>query len=97
MAEFRLSKRASLDPEDILYFSIERFGIERAEQYKVGLGRCLSRLADDPRLGRQLTGRGRAYLRYNCQRHVIFFSLTDYGILIVRVLHGAMDHKRHLP
>jgi toxin ParE1/3/4 len=97
MARFRLSERATLDIEAILVFSIQQFGVERAELYKTALGDCMRRVANDPRQGRQLTGRAKNYLRYLCQRHVIFFSLEPDGILVVRILHSAMDHKRHLP
>jgi toxin ParE1/3/4 len=97
MAEYRLSGRADLDLADILGFSIERFGLERAEKYKISLYLCLRRVADHPRLGRRLTGRAKAYLRYACQRHVIFFTIDADGIFVVRVLHASMDHRQHLP
>jgi toxin ParE1/3/4 len=97
MAEFRLSKRADLDIFEILVFSIERFGLERAEHYKAGLEGCLQRVANDPRLGRRMTGRAKTYLRYVCQRHVIFYSQEAEGTFVVRVLHGSMDHMRYLP
>ena len=33
---------------------------------------------------------------YNIAAHVIFYTPTPTGILVIRVLHKSMDHVRHL-
>ncbi len=96
MAEYRLSNRAILDLEDILTWSIGKFGLDRAERYKDDLGRCMQRLADDPRMGRKVKGSD-VYLRHSCGQHVIFFLLDRAEVLVVRVLHSRQDFTQHLP
>jgi toxin ParE1/3/4 len=96
MAEYRLSNLAILDIEDILHWSIESFGLDRAERYKDDLGRCMQRVADDPRMGRIVEGSD-VYLRYSCGQHVVFFSLGKDEVFVVRVLHARRDFKQHLP
>jgi plasmid stabilization system protein ParE len=36
------------------------------------------------------------YRRRNVERHMIYFRITDYGIAIIRVLHGRMDAPHYL-
>jgi toxin ParE1/3/4 len=97
VARYSLSKEAKADLDTILRYSIETFGVERAERYYLTLEECLERVASDPMLGRTIAGRSRTFFQYNCQRHGIFYVTDDDGVFIVRVLHLAMDFKRHLP
>jgi toxin ParE1/3/4 len=98
MAEVRLSRRAAVDLEGVHIYSIENFGEAVAEAYRRDLEACFSRIGEDPRLGRPLAGRTRTFFRLNCREHAIFFERTDDGdVIVVRVLHSAMDFKRHLP
>ena len=34
--------------------------------------------------------------QWGIERRMIYFGITDYGIVIVRVLHERMDASRHL-
>lgn len=98
MGEYRLSEQAAADLEDIFVYTIETFGEAQAERYKTKLEDAMSRIADDPRLGRAMEGRTRTFFQYNCESHGLFFVVEDdKSILIVRVLHLAMDLPRHLP
>jgi toxin ParE1/3/4 len=36
------------------------------------------------------------YRRRSVERHMIYFRITNYGIAVVRILHGRMDAPRHL-
>ena len=50
-------------------------------------GRVASRNRDDIRLGLRMLTSG---------RHCVFFEVDASRILVVRVLHDRMDHRRHL-
>jgi|LNFM01.1.fsa_nt_gb toxin ParE1/3/4 len=98
MAEVRLSRRAAIDLEGLYIYSIENFGEAVTQAYRQDLEASFARLGDDPRIGRPLAGRTRTFFRLNCREHAIFFERTDEGdVIVVRVLHAAMDFKRHLP
>lgn len=98
MAEVRLSRRAAMDLEGVYIYSIESFGEAVADAYRQALEASLARIGEDPRIGRPLAGRTRTFFRLNCREHAIFFERTDEGdVMIVRVLHAAMDLSRHLP
>ena len=36
------------------------------------------------------------YRRYNVGRHMIYFRVTSYGIVLIRILHDRMEAARHL-
>jgi len=36
------------------------------------------------------------YRRRGVERHMIYLRITDFGIVIVRILHHRMDAPRHL-
>ena len=97
MARYSLSREAEADLDDIFRYSIETFGLTRAERYYLALEECLQRVAETPALGRAVAGRSRTFFQYNCMRHAIFYAIADEGVFVVRVLHLAMDLKRHLP
>jgi toxin ParE1/3/4 len=36
------------------------------------------------------------YRRLSVGRHVIYFRRTEYGVAVIRILHGRMDPSRRL-
>ena len=87
---------ATADLDDIFRYSIETFGLDRAERYRSALQECLERVAHTSMLGRTVAGKKRTFFRYNCLGHGIFYTTDGDSIFVVRVLHLAMDFKRHL-
>ena len=97
MDRFQLSQTAESDIALIADYTIYKFGIQQARKYRNGLLDTFAQLADNPSLGRIFKLRGPTMLRrYRYRSHVVFYSETDSGILIVRVLGGMMDLERHL-
>ena len=97
MADVRFTEQAIADLEDIFVYTIETFGELQAERYKASLERVCRRIADDPRLGRPIAGASRSFFHYPCESHIVFYMKQSDGVLIVRILHAAMDFVRHLP
>jgi toxin ParE1/3/4 len=95
MAKYRLSKRAYADIVGIGAYTIERFGIDQAQRYRDQLERAFQVLADNTTRGRNADDVGPGLKRWNYQSHVVFFRVERQGIVIVRVLHQAMDPARH--
>lgn len=92
----RLSGAAYADLRRIYRASIRRFGSAQADRYLDALNASFERIARTPEM---------APLRENLRdirilrrgSHHIFYQVLNDEVLIVRVLHGAQDHKRHLP
>ena len=95
MNNYRLSKLASADLEEIAEFTIERFGIEQARRYRDSLKTCFDQLADNPALGRSVEQLMQGLHRFEHQSHVVFYMSEPENIFIIRVLHSSMDVPRH--
>ncbi|MGY6554302.1 MAG: type II toxin-antitoxin system RelE/ParE family toxin [Wenzhouxiangella sp.] len=96
MAKYRFTQRAELDLEAIADYTIERFGVEKARSYLVDFKSCFDCLVENPGIGRRVEHLRPELRRYEHGSHIVFYQVSDGGILIVRVLHYRMDVKRHL-
>ena len=95
MNNYRLSRLAANDLEEIAEYTIERFGIEQARRYRDGLKTCFIQLANNPAIGRKAEQLIRGLRRFEHQSHVVFYIGESESLLIVRVLHSSMDVPRH--
>lgn len=108
---FRLSAGADADVDGILDETLRRFGTKQYQTYAAVIASALQLIADEPmRRGSKDHGdlitdmRGfpvaLATRRRGASPRVVFYVPDDLpggGILIVRVLHQAMDPRAHLP
>ena len=95
MSNYRLSRLAAADLEEIAEYTIERFGIEQSRRSRDGLKTCFVQLANSPALGKRAEQLIRGLRRFEHQSHVIFYISEPENLLIVRVLHSNMDVPRH--
>lgn len=96
MADYVISRLASYDLDDIADYSIEQFGFDQADRYAEGLIRCFEKLAANRFMGHLVSVKPKGLRAFEYQSHTIFYKPVETSILIVRVLHQAMDAKRHL-
>ncbi len=92
----QLRPRALHDLESIYKYSLEQWGIARAETYLSEINKAFEALANHDKLGRDYSRVSADLYAYNIAAHVIFYTPTPTGILVIRVLHKSMDHVRHL-
>jgi len=92
---YRLSRLAAADLEEIAEYTIEHFGIDQARRYRDGLKTCFDQLAENPTLGREVEQLVCGLHRFEHQSHVVFYKSEPENLLIVRVLHSSMDVPRH--
>jgi toxin ParE1/3/4 len=96
MGNYRLTKRAERDIDQLYEYGLSNFGLEQAQSYFLGLHERFQILTDSPRLGREADELVLGLRRVEYSVHVIFYIPEDLGVLIVRVLRAEMDFKRHL-
>ena len=96
MAEYRLSPAAERDLELIWTYTVRQWGVEQADRYLDFLVAAFDKLADSPKTAPSCEFIRQGYRRWGVERHMIYFRITDYGIVIVRLLHERMDASRHL-
>ena len=96
MADCRLTPAAERDLELIWTYTVRQWGLEQANRYIDFLTTAFAELANSPKTASSCAHIRPGYRRWNVERHMIYFRVTDYGIAVVRVLHDRMDASRHL-
>jgi toxin ParE1/3/4 len=81
---------------DIREFSIERFGPDVADDYFLGFDEAFDPLADHPLVGEARPELGKDIRCLVHRRHRIFYAVQEDRVLIVRIVHHAMDARRAL-
>lgn len=90
-----LRAAAERDLDGVFDYSVVAHGADRAERYMRDLQAGMDRLLDHPELG--ATACSRQGLRaYGVREHRVYYRVEEARIVIVRVLHKAMDAGRHL-
>ena len=95
MSEYRLRPRAIADLDEIWDYTIRTWSEAQAERYLVGLRDALAVLKDQPELGRSRNDLHPGLRVSNYSRHLIFYVREEWGIDVVRVLHGSQDVRAH--
>jgi toxin ParE1/3/4 len=96
LTRIELSRRADADLAEILEYSIAAHGPETAEAYLRGLDAVLTRLSHYPELGAPRSDLGNGIRSIPAGEHRIYYRYDRKAVLVVRVLHKAMDAERHL-
>ena len=96
MTGYVLSPRAQADLDEIWDYTEQRRSTAQAERYIRQLQQGIAFVAGDPRRGETCDDIRAGYQKYAVGSHVVFYRLTAAGIDVVRILHAAMDFKRHL-
>lgn len=94
--KLRLSIAAQKDLQEIYSYTIKTWGETQADNYVDSLWRTFQKISKAPH-----EYRFREDLYKNCQlaahgKHLILFRCQDADIEIARILHSAMDAKRHI-
>jgi toxin ParE1/3/4 len=96
MAEYRLSPAAERDLEGVWNYTNREWGLEQADRYIDLLTTAFQILAQSPQSAPACDHIREGYRRRNVERHMIYFRITEYGVAIIRILHGRMDAPGHL-
>jgi toxin ParE1/3/4 len=94
--KFYIRETANKDLNNIFIYSVETFGVDRAEEYIGDLVTAFQSLADNYRQGKDYSHIHTNLYAWNVVSHVIYYKPTDDGVSIYRVLHKSMDYKKHL-
>ncbi len=88
---FQLSDQASADLEQIYYEGAWNFGIKQADKYSREIEAIFELLAANPLMARERTEFKRPVRVHPHRSHLIFYTIVDTGIMIVRVRHAHED------
>jgi toxin ParE1/3/4 len=96
MTEYRLSKKAQRDLDEIFDYTVGQWGLEQAFRYTDVIEAACAVLASAPQLAQSCGHIRPGYRRRRVEHHVIYLKQTGYGIAVIRILHQRMDAPRHL-
>ena len=94
--KLRLRAAAVRDMDGIFDYSLARHGEAAAEAYARDLYAAMERLLDFPELGAARDDLRPRLRNLPCSEHRIFYQVKGSTISVARVLHKAMDVRRHL-
>lgn len=94
MAEIRISNSAEADLESIATFTIERFGLKQARDYRDRLIEAFDLIAEYPLLGSNQDHILPGTRRFVHESHSIYYQVRDTEILILRILAPGQDLLR---
>jgi toxin ParE1/3/4 len=96
MAEYRLAPAAERDLEKVWTYTARHWGVGQADRYIDIISTGFQELAQQPETAPACDHIRVGYRRHSVGRHMIYFKITTYGVVIVRVLHDRMDTFRRL-
>lgn len=92
MTEYRITRLARYDLEDIYDYTVQEWSLEQAEKYVSGLFSCFEGIADKRVKGKSVDHIRRGHNKALHARHYVFYKVApDKVVEIVRVLHVSMD------
>lgn len=96
MARVVPSPAARLDLVTINDYSIEQFGQETGETHMLGFDEAFDLLAAYPSAGQRRPELGDAIRCLVHRKHRIFYRFDGEIVLVIRIIHHAMDARRAL-
>src|SRR5208337_667294 len=95
MAAFCFSRRVEADLKSIADYTLRTWGEAQTARYVGDLENCCRMLADNPASGRSCDDIRPGLRRMEHGKHIVFYRLQKFGILVVRILHQRTLPERH--
>jgi toxin ParE1/3/4 len=86
---------ARADLEEIWFFTFEEWGLEQADKYLNSLFSRFKWLTKNPYTGKDRGDIKNGYYCFPEGMHLVFYTMTEYGIDIIGIPHQNMDVSSH--
>jgi toxin ParE1/3/4 len=96
MRRLEFTPRARRDVEEIWEYSVDQFGVDKADVYLHNLQRAAMTVTEDPGRGVACDEIRSGYRRFSVGSHILFFKASATRVVIVRILHRRMDFVRYI-
>lgn len=83
------------DLSEIWEYTSNNWSVDQADKYHLSLTSLCSKLARSPELGKSYPSISSDIFGYRKGKHIIFYSVSESDIEIVRILHTSMDIGSH--
>lgn len=96
MAAYKLTEEAQRDLREIRSYTLKNFGEQQSRDYLVRLRQALENLAEMPSMGQKReTELGPGVRSFPCVSHMIYYTSTHDGIVVMAVLHQSRIPAHH--
>ncbi|MFT7009934.1 type II toxin-antitoxin system RelE/ParE family toxin [Paraglaciecola sp. MB-3u-78] len=96
MSNYAFTPEALEDLNNIVLYTLTKWGKSQAKNYVDGLNLLASRLAETPLVGRPRSELHDVLYSFPYASHIIYYISSAKGITIIRVLHKNMGTTKHL-
>lgn len=93
---YDFTQRALADLRNIARYTRETWGVTQARLYRQEIELGIQKLALSPSMGRAREDVATSVRSFPVARHIAFYTESDGGITVLRVLHPSMDVGRAL-
>jgi toxin ParE1/3/4 len=90
---YKISKLAEIDLENIWLYTFEEWSLEQADYYYDLIMNEIEYIAENPKTGKDFNEIRKGYFRSRVKSHFIFYkiNLKEEKVEIIRILHQQMD------
>jgi toxin ParE1/3/4 len=95
---YKISKLAESDLENIWLYTFEEWSLEQADYYYDLIMDEIEYIAENPKIGKDFNVLRKGYFRSRVKSHFIFYkiNLKEEKVEIIRILHQQMDIDLHI-
>ena len=95
---YKISKQAEIDLENIWLYTFEEWSLQQADYYFDLLMNEIEYISENPKSGKDYSNVRKGYFRSKIKSHFIFYriNLKEDEIEIIRILHQQMDIDSHI-
>lgn len=95
---YKISKQAEIDLENIWLYTFEEWSIYQADYYFDLIMDEIEYISKNPKTGEDYNEIRKGYFRSRVKSHFIFYkiNLKEENIEIIRILHQQMDIESHI-
>ena len=91
-----ISENAQDDLENIYLYSFNSWGELQANLYVKALNQAILMLIENPYIGKVAEDINKAFRYFPANKHIVFYSILESELRILRILHESAHYKAHL-
>lgn len=96
MSKVQFTNAARKDLREIFTYTTRTWGITQARQYSEQLKQHTVAIGEFRAHSKRVLGSSADVHQSHCRKHIFVFERKSDTVLIIRILHEAMDIPRHL-
>ncbi|MCA4777119.1 type II toxin-antitoxin system RelE/ParE family toxin [Empedobacter stercoris] len=95
---YKISKQAEVDLENIWLYTFEEWSLEQADYYLDLIIDEIEYISENPKTGKNYNDFRKGYFRSRVKSHFIFYriNIKEEIVEIIRILHQQMDIESHI-